>query len=139
MRKYRLTAYLLFVVILAIFALGSSITILLTPGIRFATPETAVQSYWDAFNKQNLEKASLSFSEVRLIDAPLVARGMWRTNIQIDSIQILEKTVLDEHLVHLKYAVFLEGGKGRFTTGDVMSYSDIFGWRIAAPSSAPPK
>jgi hypothetical protein len=139
MRKYRLSAYLLFVVILAIFALGSSITILLTPGIRFATPEAAVQSYWNAFNKQNLERASLSFSEVRLIDAPLVAQGMWRTNIRIDSIQILEKTVLDEHLVHLKYAVFLKERKRQFTTGDVMSYDDTFGWRIAAPSSDPPK
>ena len=136
-RMVRLPIIIMFMFALAVFFLNSAITTLQGPGIRFTTPEKTVQSYWDSISKQNLEKASLSFSGVRMIDIPLVVKAMFKTNIQINGIQILEKTILDEQHVHLKYTVFLK--RGKYNTGDVLSYDEIFGWRILAPASEAPK
>ncbi len=136
-RMVRSLIVITFMFALAAFALNSAITILLGPGIRFTTPEATIQSYWDSVNKQNLERASLSFSGVRVIDVPSMVQEMWKTNIQINGIQIIEKTILDKQHVHLKYTVFLK--RGKYNTGDILSYDEIFGWRILAPASEAPK
>ena len=136
-RLSRLLIFVIFTVFLAVFALGSAITILLGPGIKFATPEETVQSYWDSFSKQNLERASLSFSDVRMINVPEVVQNMWPSGIQINGIEIKQKTVLDKHSVFLKYTVFLK--RGQYVTGDLLSYDDWFGWRITGPTSEAPK
>lgn len=109
----------------------------LMPGPRFESPEDVIESYWQTMNEQNLEKLALHFSYVTLFDAPEVAAAMWPCNIKNYGIEILEKTVLNDTLIHFKYYVKLKHKK--FKSGDLMHYNPDFGWRILAPCSDPPQ
>lgn len=105
-------------------------------GPRWQSPEQVLESFWQTMNEQDLEKLALHFSYVTRLDAPEIAAEMWPCNIKNYGIEIFEKTVLNDTLIHFKYFVKLE--RGRFKSGDLMVYNPYFGWRILAPCSDPP-
>jgi len=137
--KKKFFIFFLAINVISIILFAQAILILISPGIKYSKPEDAVNNYWLAMNAQNFAKAAISFSDIRFIDAFYASKGMMPFCQKISEIYFIEKTMLNDTLVHLLYRVKFGDNNSDFITGDLMIYTKNFGWRILQPMSNPPE
>ncbi|MCD6471374.1 hypothetical protein J7K86_02510 [bacterium] len=126
--------------IVAFVFLSQALFILLSPGIRFQTPEEAVENYWSAMNENNRIKAAISFNDVFFIATYYVAKQTEPLSTKVSEPYFIKKTVLNDTLIHLQYQLELKNKKNKkFISGDLMVYTERYGWRILRPMINPPK